>query len=198
MPLADRRCPCSKWLPLLAEKTSAVLFLAWVPQLHPQDKTWFGNLDSLDPPLEYLDPRPVIRRISHRQVIFKLLESFSIQIGNSSENVTFKTNLHVSKLCCVYFISMKMFNVGKFPSGVDFLGTTLEFRKRMKNLLLLVYSCMCSTECEIKHFHVIVVQWQQRNVQWKAPRSELMDELNCKWVWLPVWGTRKKCKTSDF
>ena len=88
MPLGDRRCPCSKWLPLLAEKTSAVLFLAWVPQLHPQDKTWFGNLDSLDPPLEYLDPRPVKHRISHSKIIFKLLESFCIHFGNSSENVT--------------------------------------------------------------------------------------------------------------
>ena len=91
-----------------------------------------------------------------------------------------------------------MFNVSKFPTGVDFLGTALEFRKRMKNLLLLVYSCMCSPECEIKHFHVVVVQWQQRNVQWKAPRSKLMDELNWKRAWPPVWGTRKKCRTSDF
>ena len=194
MPLGDRRCPCSKWLPLLAEKTSAVLFLAWVPQLHPQDKTWFGNLDSLDPPLEYLDPTPVKHKISHSQIIFILLENFRIHFGNSSENVTW--------ICMsqnfVAFISFQMFNVSKFPTGVDFLGTALEFRKRMKNLLLLVYSCMCSPECEIKHFHVVVVQWQQRNVQWKAPRSKLMDELNWKRAWPPVWGTRKKCRTSDF
>ena len=76
----------------------------------------------------------------------------------SLEFASLKTLLHLFHL-------MKMFNVGKYPSGVDFLGTALKFRKRKKNLLLLVYSCMYSTECEIKHFHVVVVQWQQRNVQ---------------------------------
>ena len=59
-----------------------------------------------------------------------LLESFSID--DRSENVTFKMNSPLFKLCRVYSNSLKMWNKANF-SGVDFLGTGLKLRNREKN-----------------------------------------------------------------
>ena len=45
-----------------------------------------------------------------------------------------------------------------FP-GVDFLGSALKFRKRKKNSSSLVYVFHeRPIKCEIRHFHVVVVQ----------------------------------------
>ena len=41
--------------------------------------------------------------------------SFSIDDGDSSQNVTFKMNYLFFRLCRVYSKSLKMSNVGKFP-----------------------------------------------------------------------------------
>ena len=62
-------------------------------------------------------------------------------------------------------VSLKCQKRAKFP-GVDFLGAALKFRKRKKNLSLLVY--VLHKKHEIIHFHVTVVQRQQRNVQKKC------------------------------
>ena len=52
--------------------------------------------------------------------------------------------------------------MSNFP-GVDFLtGTTLKFWKRKKIPCRLFTS---SIKGEIRHFHAVVVQWRQRNVQ---------------------------------
>ena len=61
-----------------------------------------------------------------------------------------------------------------FP-GVDFLGTTLNLRKRKKNSSSLV--CVLHKR-EIMHFQVVVVQRRQRNVQEKC-------DCTCKFVVLP-------------
>ena len=43
------------------------------------------------------------------------LGSFSINNSDGTKNFTFKKNSRFFKLCCVYFNSLKMSNVGKFP-----------------------------------------------------------------------------------
>ena len=48
-----------------------------------------------------------------------------------------------------------------FP-GVDFLRAGLKFKKRKENSSSLV---TFSITREIRHFHVVVVKWRQRNVQ---------------------------------
>ena len=45
-------------------------------------------------------------------------------------------------------------------SGVEFLKTVSKFRKRSRRLVF-----TSSTKREIRHFHVVVVQQRQRNVQ---------------------------------
>ena len=47
-------------------------------------------------------------------------------------------------------------------SGAEFLSTISKFIKRRKILSLLVYVL---PKREIRHFHVVVVQWRQRNIQ---------------------------------
>ena len=47
-------------------------------------------------------------------------------------------------------------------SGAEFLSTISKFIKRKKILSLLVY--VLHKTCEIRHFHVVVVQWRQRNI----------------------------------
>ena len=76
------------------------------------------------------------------QVFFQLIESCSIDDGHSSENITFKM-----KFSIVFFKTLlQLFQFvenGKcrqiHSPGVDFLGTALKFRKRKKNLSLLVH-----------------------------------------------------------
>ena len=61
------------------------------------------------------------------------LGSFGIDDGDRSENVTFKImNSRFFKLRVVYSKFLKMLNVDKCPR-IDFLGTVLKFRKRMRN-----------------------------------------------------------------
>ena len=47
--------------------------------------------------------------------------------------------------------------------GVDFLGTGLTLRKKKGNSAPLVY--VLHKSWNYRHFHVLVVQWRQRNVQ---------------------------------
>ena len=107
----------------------------------------------------------------------RLLRSFSIDDGDGNEKVTFKMNSCFFKLCRVYSNSLKMWNV-KFTEmwnvkwnflGVDFLGTGLKLRKRKENSSSLV---TFSINREIRHFHVVAVQWRQRNVQKSAMRVQ--------------------------
>ena len=43
------------------------------------------------------------------------IQTFSIDKGDGSENVTFKMNWRFFQLCRVYFNSLKIANVGQFP-----------------------------------------------------------------------------------
>ena len=43
------------------------------------------------------------------------IESFNIDDGNGSENVSFKTNSRFFNLCRVYSNLLKMASVGEFP-----------------------------------------------------------------------------------
>ena len=45
----------------------------------------------------------------------RILGSFSVDDGDSSENVTFKLSPRFFRLRRVYFNSMKLFNVSEFP-----------------------------------------------------------------------------------
>ena len=81
--------------------------------------------------------------------------------GDSDENVTYKKNFRCFKLYLVYSVSFNSSNVGKF-----FWSWILRLyrgsRKEIENRCPMSTS---STKREIRHFHVVVVQWRQRNVQ---------------------------------
>ena len=82
----------------------------------------------------------------------------SIDDGDGSENVTFKMNSPVFKLCRVYSNSansLKMSAVGKFPWTVDFLRPHSSLERERKFRVRLFTS---SIKREIRHFHVVVVQ----------------------------------------
>ena len=82
-------------------------------------------------------------------------------MANGRGNVAWKVTLHVFNLYHHYSISLTSSNTSKFwSSGAEFLSTISKFRKRKKSLSLLVY-----TKCGNRHFHMVVVQWWQRNVQ---------------------------------
>ena len=67
-----------------------------------------------------------------------IIGSFSTDHGDGGGNVTLKINSRCFKLFRVYSSSPEMLKWANFP-GVDFLGTTLKFRKRKKNSSSLVY-----------------------------------------------------------
>ena len=67
-----------------------------------------------------------------------ILESFSIDDGYGSEDVTLKMNSRFFKRFRVYSSLFEMSKVSEFP-GVDCLGTAPKFRKRKKNSSSLVY-----------------------------------------------------------
>ena len=48
-------------------------------------------------------------------ILLFLLRSFSIDDGNCSENISFKTNSRLFNLSCVYSNLLKMVSVGEFP-----------------------------------------------------------------------------------
>ena len=67
-----------------------------------------------------------------------IIGSFSTDHGDGGGNVTLKINSRFFKLFRVYSSSPEMLKWANFP-GVDFLGTTLKFKKRKKNSSSLVY-----------------------------------------------------------
>ena len=67
-----------------------------------------------------------------------IIGSLSTDHGDGGGNVTLKINSRFLKLFRVYSSSPEMLKWANFP-GVDFLGTTLKFRKRKKNSSSLVY-----------------------------------------------------------
>ena len=64
------------------------------------------------------------KNILETSIIAVIIESFSIEDGEGSENVSFEMNSRFFKLCRAYSKLLKM--QMKFP-GVDFLRTTLKF-----------------------------------------------------------------------
>ena len=87
----------------------------------------------------------------------EVLESFSIDDGDGSE----KVNSLFSDFVAFIPINWKCEMWASFP-GVDFLRAGLKFKKRKENSSSLV---TFSITREIRHFHVVVVKWRQRNVQ---------------------------------
>ena len=83
-----------------------------------------------------------------------------------------------------------------FP-GIEFLGTSLKFRWERKICRRLFTS---SIEHEIRHFHIQVVQWWQRNVQKKSDTHENL--LFCQSKPIAFWGScchrRLPCYSSQF
>ena len=97
--------------------------------------------------------------------------SFSIDDGDGIENATFKMDYRISNFVAFIPIRWKCLMWANFPE-VDFLGTALKFKKRKKIRRRLFTSPI---EREIRYFHVVVVQWRQRNVQ----KSVMHDVQTC-------------------
>ena len=95
-------------------------------------------------------------------VLLPLLGSFSINDGYGSANVTCKMNLPFFKLCRVSSNSLTMSNEGEFPLSWFLRGPYSSLKRERKIRHRLFTS---SIKREIRHFHVVVVQWLQRNVQ---------------------------------
>ena len=93
---------------------------------------------------------------------FLVMGCLSIDSGDVTGNATFKMKSSCFKLCRVYSSSVKMSNEGEFPRGW-FLGHRIQVRKRKKNRRPSVFTS--SIKREIRHFHVVVVHWRQRNIQ---------------------------------
>ena len=94
-----------------------------------------------------------------------MIGSFSIDDGDGSENVTFRMNSRFLNFVAFIPICRKCLMQANFP-GLDNLGTALKFRKREKSSSWVVYAL--HKKSEIRHFHVVVVQGRQRNVQKSA------------------------------
>ena len=95
-------------------------------------------------------------------VLLLLLGSFSINDGYGSANVTCKMNLPFFKLCRVSSNSLTMSNEGEFPLSWFLRGPYSSLKRERKIRHRLFTS---SIKREIRYFHVVVVQWLQRNVQ---------------------------------
>ena len=102
---------------------------------------------------------------------------YSYDDGDGSENITLKIISHFFKLCRVYSSCWKYQMLVNFPV-VDLLGTALKFRRDRK-------ICRDVFESYIKRpvrdFHVVVVQWRQRNVE-----ESVMHVQSCCFAYKPI------------
>ena len=90
------------------------------------------------------------------------VRSLSNNDGVSYENVTEKVNSRCLKLYCVSSMSFDSSNAGKFFSELNSKGLYQNSAKEKESCCLVFPSL---TKYEIRHFHVIVVERRQRNVQ---------------------------------
>ena len=87
--------------------------------------------------------------------------TFSIDDDNGRENVTIKMNSRFFNFFRVCSELMKMSNVGDVPELVSW-GPYSSLEKERKICSRMFTS---SIKGKIRHFHVVVVQWRQINVQ---------------------------------
>ena len=101
------------------------------------------------------------------------LGSLSNNDGDGYKNVTLKVNSHRFKIYRAYSISFTSSNVGKcFWSWIVWSWVVSKLRKRKESCCLLFPP---STKREFRHFHVVVGQQRQRNVQKKRDaRAKLL------------------------
>ena len=100
--------------------------------------------------------------------------SLSNDDGNGSENVTQKVNLCCFKLHLSYSSSFNLWNVGDFFfffRNWILKDCDLVHKKKKKVIVLSVHVLH---KREIRKFHIVIVQWRQRNVQ-----KSVMHVQNC-------------------
>ena len=91
------------------------------------------------------------------------IENFSVDDGDGSENVTHRTDeFAFSQFLSRLFQLAENVKWRRISLELISLGTVLKFKKRRKICQRLFTS---SIKREIRHFHVVVAQWRQRNVQ---------------------------------
>ena len=88
--------------------------------------------------------------------------------GNVYKNVTRKVNSRYFKLYRAYSISFNSSNDSEFFWSW-ILKDCFKVQGKKNKVVVFVHA---STKCEIKHFHVVVMQRQQRNVQISMMRMQ--------------------------
>ena len=124
------------------------------------------------------------QRNAGSQETFSLIQTLHFKIPSTQKLKTlcqkYKLELekwiHISLVSIVIIPTRLLCQMQANSSGVVFLSTISKFTKRRK-------FCHCLlkffTKREIRHFHVVVVQWQQRNVQKRVMEDHLQ---NCCFV----------------
>ena len=99
-----------------------------------------------------------------------LLGSLRFYNGDGSKNVICKwicPNCHFIVIIATYIIRQLLVN----SLGDEFVTTSFNFRKRKKKSLYVFTSC---TIHQIREFHIVVMQWWQRNVPKSVTHAELL------------------------
>ena len=157
-----KRILYSDWLP---EQTQCIGYLAvdWanslLPRSHKQCYLYLrsGSLHHSVVPRRCLRPR----RCGCVVTIIK--GSFSIDDSDGAKNVLFMMNSRCFKLCRVYSNSLKMSNVPRQISLELITWAPHSSLDREKNIRHRLFTS--SIKFAIRHFHVVIVQGRQRNVQ---------------------------------
>ena len=117
-----------------------------------------------------------------------IIGSLSNSDGDGYENVTWTVKSHCFKLYRAYSISFNSTNVGDlFWSWIPKKTIEVQEKKTEKESRFLVFTS--STKREIRHFHVVVVQWRQRNIQ-----KSVMHVQSCCCANLSLFFYRSRCR----
>ena len=125
-------------------------------------------------------------RVAIAVFVSSLIGSFLHRRRRRQREHHFKMNSSFFSLCSVYSSSLKISKVGNFP-GVDLFGTSFKFGKWKTNSSSLVY--VYSMTRKIRHFHVVVVQWQPEIYQKEWCTFKLVVLLN-----KPIAFWRCRCR----
>ena len=90
-----------------------------------------------------------------------LIGSLNNNDGDGYENVISKVRSRCFKLYCAYSVSFSSSNLGNF--FCSWILRLYQSSEKEEESRCLVFTSF--TKREIRHFHVVVVQWRQRNVQ---------------------------------
>ena len=107
---------------------------------------------------------------------FKILSTQKLKTLFQKYKLELEKWIHIFSVSIVIIPTRLLCQMQANSSGAVFLSTISKFTKRRKfcHCLLTFF-----TKREIRHFHVVVVQWQQRNVQKRWWRIHLQ---NCCFV----------------